>query len=148
MNTSPSGIALIKKFEGFKPAPYLCPAGYPTIGYGHRLLPGETFTTISEIQATAILYKDVAVAEKAIERLAKVSLTQGQYDALVDFIFNLGVTAFAKSTLLKRLNEGNYQAAADNFQRWVYSKNEKLPGLIRRRTAEWALFTGKEANHA
>lgn len=148
MNISHAGIALIKKFEGFKPVTYLCPAGYQTIGYGHRLLPGETFSTITEMQATAILYKDVAIAEKAIANLVKVEITQGQHDALVDFIFNLGVTAFAKSTLLKRLNEGNYQAAADNFQRWVYSRNEMLPGLIRRRAAEWSMFTGKEAASA
>lgn len=142
MKTSAAGIALIKRFEGFSAVPYKCPADKWTIGYGHVILPHETFTHISEQEATDLLMRDLVSREQAVMLLVKVPLTQGQFDALVSFVYNLGSGAFRNSTLLKRLNERNYKAAADNFQRWVYAKNRKLPGLVRRRAAEWALFTG------
>jgi lysozyme len=145
MQTSENGIQLIKQFESFAAAPYLCPAGKPTIGYGHVIREGENFSALTKMQADAVLRRDVAACEASISRLVQVPLSQGQFDALVSFVFNLGAGALKRSTLLRRLNEGNYTAAADNFQRWVYAKNVKLAGLVRRRAAEWALFTGKEA---
>lgn len=145
MKTSSAGIALIKKFEGFSPVPYTCPAGKPTIGYGHVIKPGETFTTLHEHQADALLKRDLANREQAVTLLVKVPLTQGQFDALVSFVYNLGVPALKTSTLLKRLNQGKYDQAADNFQRWVFVGKTKLKGLENRRAAEWALFTSKAA---
>lgn len=143
MQTSDKGIALIKKYEGFSAVVYRCPAGKLTIGYGHMLKTGEDFTTITEYDADGLLRVDVMAAEHAVNALVKVALTQGQFDALVSFVYNLGATHFKNSTLLKRLNEGNYEVAGDNFQKWVYGGGKKLEGLVRRRAAEWALFTGK-----
>jgi len=143
MKTSNAGIALIKRFEGYSCVPYLCPADKWTIGYGHVIKPGETFTHITEQEATELLMKDLVKFETAVSLLVKVPITQGQFDALVSFTYNLGAGALKSSTLLKRLNEKLYDIAADNFQRWVYAKNKKLPGLVRRRAAEWELFTGK-----
>lgn len=143
MKTSPAGIALIQKFEGFSPTIYNDAVGKPTIGYGHLIKKGESFTTLTEMQALAILYKDVVRAETAVTLLVKVPLTQGQFDALVSFVYNLGASDLKSSTLLKRLNAGDYTAAADNFQRWVFADNTKLSGLVNRRAAEWALFMGR-----
>lgn len=142
MKTSPAGIDLIKKFEGFSPVVYNCPAGYPTIGYGHRIKQGEVFTKLAEHQATALLMRDLVTFEQAVTLLVKVPLTQGQFDALVSFTYNLGIAALKRSTLLKRLNDKNYEQAADNFMRWVHADGVKMKGLERRRAAEWALFTG------
>ena len=84
-------------------------AGIATIGFGHRLQPGESFPQgINETQGEAILLSDVQKAEQAIERLVKVPLTQGQFDALVDFAFNLGAGRLATSTFLKDLNAGKF----------------------------------------
>ena len=143
MKTSPAGIALIKKFEGFSPVPYKCPAGVLTIGYGHVIREGELFTSLHEHQADALLKRDLVNREQAVKLLVKVPLTQGQFDALVSFVYNLGAGALKSSTLLKRLNEGKYEQAADNFQRWVFVGKKRLAGLERRRGAEWALFTSK-----
>lgn len=143
MKTSSAGVALIKKFEGFSPVPYTCPAGKVTIGYGHVIKPGETFTTLAEEEATQLLMRDLVNREQAVMLLVKVPLTQGQFDALVSFVFNLGVGALKSSTLLKRLNAGEYERAADNFQRWVFVGHTKLKGLETRRAAEWAMFTSK-----
>lgn len=146
MKTSEQGITLIKQFESLALTTYLDVAGKPTIGWGHLVKPGETFTILTPQQADDLLQKDLAWAEQAINQLVTVTLTQGQFDALVDFTFNLGTGALRSSTLLKRLNEGNYDVAADNFQRWVYAGGNQSAGLVRRRAAEWALFTGKQAS--
>lgn len=145
MKTSAQGIDLIKQFESLALTTYLDAAGKLTVGWGHLVKPGETFTILTPQQADDLLQKDVAWAEQAVNQLVKVPLTQNQFDALVDFTFNLGTGALRSSTLLKRLNEGNYTVAADNFQRWVYAGGNQSAGLVRRRAAEWALFTGKAA---
>ena len=113
MRLSAAGLELIKKSEGFRNHVYLDVAGFPTIGYGHRLLHPESFPNgVQEAQATEILTADVRDAEQAVDCLVKVPLTQGQFDALVDFCFNLGAGKLASSTLLKILNGGRYEAAA------------------------------------
>tara|TARA_B100001540_G_C15788217_1_gene634230 strand:- start:1567 stop:1899 length:333 start_codon:yes stop_codon:yes gene_type:complete len=84
------GIDLIKRFEGFSPTVYICPAGYPTIGYGNLVRSGESFNEISETEAEELLRKDVESAERAVLRLVNLPLTDGQFDALVSFTFNLG----------------------------------------------------------
>ena len=118
MQLSAEGLDLIKKSEGFRDRVYLDVAGFPTIGYGHLIKPHESFPNgITEAQAAAILSSDVQDAEQAVARLVKVALTQGQFDALVDFCFNLGAGRLAGSTLLRELNVGNYQAAGEAVAR-------------------------------
>jgi len=139
MNVSQAGLELIKKFETLRTEAYLCPAGIPTIGYGHTrgVSMGEKCTPQ---QADAWLHEDCRVAELTISANVKVLLSQNQFDALVSFIFNLGSGNFTGSTLLKKLNAGNYAGAADEFGKWVNAGSRKLTGLVRRRAAEKALF--------
>jgi lysozyme len=146
MQLSEPGLELIKRSEGFRERTYLDVAGILTIGYGHRLLTHETFPQgISEAKAAAMLRDDVHGAEQAVERLVKVSLTQGQFDALVDFCFNLGSGRLASSTLLKALNGGRYEAAREQLLRWDQAGGEVRAGLKARREAESALWVGADA---
>jgi len=141
MNMSRSGLELLKKSEGFRNRSYQDVAGFRTIGFGHRLLPGESFPEgISLAQGKEILSHDVRNAETAIERLVKVPLTQGQFDALVDFVFNLGAGRLAGSTLLKYLNSGKYDAAAWQLLAWDHAGSQQLAGLKARREAEFHLW--------
>ena len=143
MNLSPAGLELLKKFEGFRSHVYHDAAGLLTIGYGHRLLNPASFPSgVSEPQAAEILAVDVRDAEQAVERLVKVPLTQGQFDALVDFTFNLGQGRLMISTLLKLLNAGDYAAAGEQLLAWDKVNGVALPGLRDRRQAELALWKG------
>jgi lysozyme len=143
MKLSNAGLELLKRSEGFRGRTYKDASGLPTIGYGHRLLQSESFPGgIGEAQAAEILVVDVRNAEQAVERLVKVQLTQGQFDALVDFCFNLGSGRLASSTLLKVLNGGQYEAAAEQLQRWDRAGGEENSGLKARREAELALWGG------
>ena len=103
---SRQGLDLICRFEGFSPIIYMCPAGYPTIGYGHLITEAnkEQFLDgVDEDEALDLLRQDVAVAERAVLRLISVPLTQGQFDALVSFTFNLGAGALQRSTLRRKV---------------------------------------------
>jgi lysozyme len=140
MKTSANGLNLIKDFEGFQPRIYLCPAGKVTIGYGHVVLVGEKFSTITKEQASILLAKDVRFAEKTIANVVMCDLTQNEFDALVSFIYNIGGTAFRKSTMLKYLNNEAYLDAADELLKWCHIGKEVSQGLLRRRKAERALF--------
>ncbi len=143
MQLSAEGLDLIKKSEGFRDHVYLDVAGFPTIGYGHLIKPHESFPkAIAEAQAAAILSSDVQDAESAVARLVKVALSQGQFDALVDFCFNLGAARLAGSTLLRELNAGDYQAAARQFLAWDHAGGQVVAGLKARREAELRLWTG------
>jgi GH24 family phage-related lysozyme (muramidase) len=134
-------MELIKKSEGFRDRVYLDVEGYPTIGYGHRLIHPETFRNgITEAQGTAILYNDIREAEQAVERLVKAQLTQGQFDALVDFVFNLGQVRLAESTLLRELNSGHIAEAGEQLLRWDHAGNRENAGLKARREAELRLW--------
>ena len=139
MQISKAGLDLIKQFEGLYLQAYRCPAGVPTIGYGHTagVAMGQTIT---QQQADDYLRRDVRQFERAVSRLVRVPLTQGQFDALVSFAFNLGEGALAQSTLLRLLNAGDYAGAAAQFDRWNKAGGRVLPGLVRRRAAERALF--------
>ncbi|WP_179038247.1 lysozyme [Limnobaculum xujianqingii] len=142
MITSQKGIDLIKQFEGLELKAYPDPAtgGKPwTIGYGHTedVKQGDK---ISELEAEEFLKDDLKLFEAEVSRLVKVSINQNQFDALVSFAFNLGSNALKGSTLLKRLNEGNFHSAADQFTRWVYANNKFMQGLYNRRQAERELF--------
>jgi len=141
MKISEQGLALLKQSEGFSATPYICPAGKSTIGYGHVIISGEEFTdSISKEQAETIIIQDVNTSEQAVSRLVKIPLNQNQFDALVVFVYNIGIEAFEKSTLLKDLNAGNIPAALLEWGRWVYGGGKILEGLVARREAEKALF--------
>lgn len=129
------GIDLIKRFEGFSSTVYICPAGYPTIGYGHLVRSGESFNEISETEAEELLCRDVESAERAVLRLVNVPLTDGQFDALVSFTFNLGSGAFQRSTLRRKVNRQAHAEVPAQLMRWVWAGGRKLNGLIRREKA-------------
>jgi lysozyme len=142
MQLSAAGLELLKRSEGFRKRVYLDVAGFPTIGYGHRLLHPESFPNgLDEAQAAEILKSDVRDAEQAVERLVEVALNQGQFDALVDFCFNLGAGKLAKSTLLKILNAGRYDDAVEQLLRWDCAGNHESPALKARREAEAELWS-------
>lgn len=139
-------IDLVKHFEGLYLKAYRCPAGVPTIGYGHT--DGVQMSQqITEAQADAFLAADLAEAAADVDRYVKVPLTDDERGALASFVFNLGAGSLASSTLLRLLNSGDVSGAADQFGRWVNAtvngKSTKLPGLVARRAAEAALFEGK-----
>ena len=139
-----NGLDLIKRFEGFEPEIYLDAAGLPTIGYGHLIRKGEhkMFENgISYEAAVALLIKDVESAERSVLRLINVPLTDGQFDALVSFTFNLGGGALQRSTLRRKINREEHEAVPQELMRWVWAGGRKLRGLIRRRKAETELYS-------
>jgi len=138
MNISNQGIKLIKRFEGLKLKPYLCPAGIASIGYGHTYLVNINDPAITEEEADRLLAQDLKLYEKPVSEMVKVPINQNQFDALVSFAFNLGTAALRGSTLLKKLNAG--QPCAAEFDRWIFAAGKALPGLVRRRAAERRLF--------
>lgn len=154
MEFSPAGYALLNKFEGgpqggYAARPYRCPAGHLTVGWGHRLLPADKHLIfpLTEIAAQALLKQDVASIANRLAAKVQVPLTQGMADALISLAFNIGSDALLSSTLLKKLNSGDYLGAADEFLRWDKATNPKtgrkkeaLAGLTKRRQAERALF--------
>jgi lysozyme len=146
MQLSTTGLDLLKRSEGFSNHTYNDVNGFPTIGYGHRLQKGESFPDgIDEQKATSMLIADVRAAEQAVARLVKVPLSQGQFDALVDFCFNLGAGRLSSSTLLKVLNSGRYEDAAEQLLRWDVAGGQENAGLKARRSAELALWHTKTA---
>lgn len=150
MKTSQAGVDLIKQFEGQRLTAYKCPAGIWTIGYGHTSAAGEPTVqpgmTITYQEANAILVRDLGKYEDAVDRLVKVPLTQNQFDALVSFTYNVGEGALAKSTLLKKLNAGQYDAVPAELMKWTKGGGKELPGLVRRRRAECAMWRGVSEN--
>lgn len=140
---SEEGLNLIKQFEGFSKTIYTCPAGYPTIGYGHLVKPNEAESFadgISADEATDLLRQDVGIAERAVLRYVDVPLTDGQFDALVSFTFNLGGGALQRSTLRRKVNREEHDEVPAQFKRWVWAGGRKLNGLIKRRSAEAGLY--------
>lgn len=133
-------LDIIKRHEGLRLEAYMpTPNDVPTIGYGHTkgVKMGDRITNA---QAEEYLRHDIAWAQDAVNSLVKVRLTQNQFDALVSFVFNVGASAFAKSTLLRMLNDGDYKGAADQFLRWDKQGGKVLRGLTKRRAEERALF--------
>lgn len=133
------GLKLIKDFEGLRLTAYQDSVGVWTIGYGSTLNINRGMV-ISEKEAEQRLLEDLRIAESDVNRLVKVSLTSNQFSALVSFVFNLGGSAFADSTLLRLLNAGKYKEAADQLLRWNKAGKTELEGLTRRRKAERELF--------
>ena len=133
------GLDLIKRFEGFSPTIYICPAGYPTIGYGHVVRGderGRFADGIDEEEARGLLQRDVRCAERGVLRLIEVPLTDGQFDALVSFTFNLGTGALQRSTLRRKVNREEHAQVPREFMRWVWAGGRRMKGLIKRRAAE------------
>ena len=135
------GINLIKRFEGFSSTVYFCPAGYPTIGYGHVVKKGEDFSAgITQDEAEELLRIDAQIAERAVLRLITVPLTDGQFDALVSFTYNLGSGALQRSTLRRVINRQSHSKVPNQLMRWVWAGGHKLRGLVRRREAEGIVY--------
>jgi lysozyme len=141
MQPSQNAIELIKASEGLRLTAYRDSAGILTIGYGSTggIKPGQKITPE---QAEAMLVDDLDEAADAVRKLVTVPLTQGQFDALCSFVFNLGAGRLRDSTLLRLLNQGKYGEAAAQFRFWVMAGGKPLPGLVKRRAAERALFEG------
>lgn len=135
MKYSKQGLELTEKFEGVRLFSYLDQVGVPTIGYGHtrNVTLGMACT---QNQAVAWLLEDAAICENDVNVNVKVPLTQGEFDALVDFCFNLGCRSLNGSTLLKLLNEGDYEDAANEFAKWDHAGGKVVAGLLKRRLEE------------
>lgn len=138
--------ALVQQFEGLHRVhngliyPYLCPAGYPTQGWGLRVASmDEPAITVEEADERLRLALRIYV-EKTLRIIPEVAGDDNRLAALSDFCFNLGPTALSSSTMTRRVREGNWEAAASECQRWVFAKGRKLPGLVKRRAAEAALL--------
>lgn len=142
MKTSQRGIDLIKSFEGCELKAYRDSVGVLTIGYGHTVGVKDG-DRITQEQADAILASDLAIYEDGVRSLVRRTMTQGQFDALVSFSFNVGLGALGKSTLLRMLNSGDYAGASQQFARWNKAGGKVLNGLTRRREAERALFVSR-----
>lgn len=164
MRISPNGLHVTKYFESCKLQAYLCPAGVWTIGYGHTGPDVHKGMTITQQRAEELLEIDIRRFESAVGKMVARAVSQGQFDALVDFAFNKGSQALAGSSLLRKLNAGDFSGAADEFLRWIYggdgTKNgidddgdglvdepgerQRLRGLVRRALAQRALFLGHD----
>jgi lysozyme len=140
---SEKGLALLREFEGFSTGLYLCPAGLPTIGYGHVVREDEEIgEIISREEAEILLQRDVAACEVVAEGFIRQEASSGQWDAMLCLMFNIGGQAFRRSTLLRKFNNKDIEGAAAEFGRWVFGGGRKLAGLERRRKAERTLFEG------
>lgn len=144
MHVSPSGVDLICNFEGLRLKVYDDGVGVWTIGFGTTKYPngirvkkGDTCTLD---QAKAYMQNDLKSFEQTVNNTVKVPLNQNQFDALVSLAYNIGSTAFKNSTLVRQLNEGNYKAAANQFNVWVNAGGKRMQGLVNRRAAERTLF--------
>ena len=144
--TSKKGIDLIKKYEGFRSRPYLCPAKVPTIGYGATYYPNGQKVKLSdpaidEKHASILLEAMLIPYEKAVDSFCRDDINQNQFDALVSFAYNLGTSALKNSTLLKKVNKNpNDKSIALEFNKWVNAGGKKLEGLVKRRTEESKLY--------
>jgi len=135
-----AGLALVRACEGLRLEAYRDTSDVWTIGYGHTrgVAPGDS---ISTERAEQFLEADLMEAERAVSALVKVPLTDNQFSALVSFVFNAGEGAFAKSTMLRKLNEGGYGLVPAYLRSWIFDNGRVLPGLVKRRAAEATLWS-------
>ncbi|WP_455480556.1 lysozyme [Bartonella sp. B12(2025)] len=141
---SSEGLALIKQWEGLRLSAYKDTTGVWTIGYGHTSASGKPFVhkgmAITEKQAEELLCQDLRQFENTVEQAVIVSLNHYQFTALVSFCYNVGIEAFCNSTLLKKLNNGDYEAVPTELQKWTKAGGKRLQGLVHRRAAEAGLW--------
>ena len=141
---SPHGLEKLKQWEGLKTKAYKDAGGVWTIGYGHTATAGEpkprAGMVITAAEAESILLKDLTQYEAAVESLVKVELNDNQFAALVSFVYNIPLVSFKKSTLLKKLNAGNYNAVPTELMKWTKAGGKKIQGLVNRRRAEGYLW--------
>ena len=146
MKTSAEGINHIREFEGERLKAYKCSAGVWTIGVGHTSAAGAPEVsegmTITAAESSTILARDLASFELGVEKMLEVKVTQAQFDVLVSFAFNCGLGSLKKSTLLKRVNEGNFDAVPAELMKWTKAGGKEIAGLVRRRRAEAKLWRG------
>lgn len=136
-------LEIIRKFEGLRLKPYLCPAGIPTVGYGHT---GKdvslSMAPISEPVAEAMMHRDAELFTRAAGNLSPVLwFDEKKHAAIADFCFNLGTSRYKASTLKRRIDAGDWDGAADELKKWVWGGGKKLPGLVARRSAEGSLLS-------
>ncbi|MBS1800266.1 MAG: lysozyme [Acidobacteria bacterium] len=136
------GLALTKQFEGCVLTAYQDQVGVWTIGYGHTGTDVKQGLTITEDQASILLAADVAWALTCVNKFVTSNINQNQFDAMVDFVFNLGCASLGQSTLLRLVNAGDFSDAAPQFLRWNRAGGKVVAGLTKRRQAEMNLFTG------
>ena len=141
---SEKGYALIRELEGFKADAYLDTGGVWTIGFGTIKYPNGTRVrkgdTCTQGQAEVWLKNDSAWVDACLDKHIKVSVTQNQFDALASFVYNIGETAFIKSTILTLINQNSMATAASQFDRWVFDNGKRIQGLVNRRNKEKELF--------
>ena len=144
MKTSKQGIELIKRHEGLRLVPYLCPAGVPTVGYGHTGSDVRMGAAITESEAERLLISDLLAAEAAVNRELP-DINQSRFDALVSFVYNVGAGAFGGSTLLKKIRQNSDDPTIGNeFMKWVNAGGKPLAGLVARRKEEANLYFSYE----
>ena len=140
MTYSDAGLQMTEQFEGLELTAYQDQVGVWTIGYGHTGPDVYGGLTITEDQAEQLLASDIAGSVTCVNDAVTVELTQNQFDALVDFVFNLGCASLHISTLLRFVNQGDFDSAAPQFLRWDHAGGKVIPGLLARRKAEMTLF--------
>jgi lysozyme len=140
---SNTGLALTRSFEGLRLEAYQDSAEIWTIGYGHTGPEVHQGQCISEFEAESLLRTDLATAVACVRRVVHVEISQSQFDALVDFCFNVGVANFQRSSLLRYVNREEFESAVVQFGLWVHADGEVIPGLVRRRLAEAGMFAGR-----
>lgn len=147
MQMTEQGLALIRRFEGFRGEAYRCPAGVWTIGYGHTAAAGPPVVkpgmTMSEADARRVLAADVVRFASAVRLCLTREVNGEQFSALVSFAFNVGVGAFRGSSVLRAVNEGRFADVPERLMLWVKAGGTVLPGLQKRRAAEAALFMSR-----
>lgn len=143
LSLSAAGLLAIASYEGYRGEAYIpVPGDVPTIGFGSTegVKMGDTITVPRALER---LSRDVGNAESAIGMCVTVPLTQGEYDAYMSFAYNVGTKAFCTSTLVRKLNSGDYEGACSELKRWVYAGGRKVDGLVKRREKEYAMCVGK-----
>lgn len=148
MEISQNGLELIKKFEGFRATPYLCPAGVWTIGYGTTKNVRKDTMPVSKEEAEMLLREALMPITNDLNHILPKSISQNQFDALCSFCYNLGFQAFFNSTLCKVIasDPNDTHRIRKEFMRWVNVNGKKMNGLIKRREAEIALYCNEEEN--
>lgn len=145
MEISIEGLKFISTNEGFSEVVYDDVAGFPTIGFGHKLVPEDdsrygTLEIVSTELALKILHDDVGHAVACVNECVETDINQNRFDALIDFVYNVGTHAFQNSTMLKFINSNDFENAANEFLKWTHAGGAIVQGLLNRREREKTLF--------